>query len=90
MKIMEFTYTKPNGDVSQRTVMVVQEPQKFVEGVDVSDLTEDDFADFVNEYGKAYDAWREQAQTIMQKFELKHNYRRFSPERITEAKLEHV
>ncbi len=90
MKIMEFTYTKPNGDSKKRAIMLLQEPQKFFEGIDISDLSEDEFADFVNEYSQAYDKWREMSQTIVTKHDLKHNYRRFSPEGISQAKTEHV
>lgn len=90
MKIMEFTYTKSNGDSKKRAVMLLQEPQKFFEGIDVSDLSQDEFADFVNEYSKAYDQWREVSHAIMAKHDLKHNYRRFLPEGVSQAKTEHV
>ena len=41
MKIKEFTYTKPNGDVSQRTVVELVSPTEHVEGIDVSELDMD-------------------------------------------------
>lgn len=90
MKIMEFMYTKTNGDFKKRVVMLMQEPQKFFEGIDVSDLDQDEFAEFVNSYGKALDDWKAESQAIINKFDLKHNYRRFLSEGVSEAKIEHV
>lgn len=90
LKIMEFVYTKNTGESKARAVLVMQEPQQFLEGIDLSDLPEDEFAEFVSVYSKAYDAWRLQSQTILNEFELKHNYRRFKPEGMSEATVQYV
>jgi len=42
MKIKKFTYTKANGDVSERTAIVVSVPRDNYLVYDVSDLTEEE------------------------------------------------
>lgn len=90
MKIMEFVYTKNTGESKQRAVLVMQEPQEFVEGIDLSDMPEEEFADFVSVYSKAYDEWQLKSQTIMHDFELKQNYRRFKPTGMTDTVVQYV
>lgn len=90
MKIMEFMYTKNTGESKHRAVLVMQEPQQFLEGIDLTDMPESEFADFVQEYSKHYDAWKLQAQTIINNFELKHNYRRFKPEGMSDTVVQYV
>jgi len=46
MKIKEFTYTKPNGDVSQRTLVELVSPTEHIEGIDVSELDLDSYFQF--------------------------------------------
>ncbi len=87
---MEFVYTKNTGESKPRTLVVLQEPQKFFEGIDVTDMPEDEFAEFVNAYGKALDDWKQQSLAILQQFERNHSYRRFSPGGVSEATLQHV
>ena len=38
MKLLDFDYTKKNGEFTKRTIAVVQEPQRFIEGIDVTEL----------------------------------------------------
>ncbi len=90
MKIMEFQYTKSNGEVSNRTVAVLLEPCKFVEGIDVSDMDNDEFAEFTAEYTNLYEKWKQDQLAIFNKFDRKHNYRRFSPENMKDVTLEYV
>lgn len=87
---MEFVYTKNTGESKPRAVLVMQEPQAFLEGIDLSDMPEEEFADFVSQYSKAYDEWVLKSQTILHDFELKHNYRRFKPEGMSNAVVEYV
>lgn len=87
---MEFNYTKSTGESKPRVILVMQEPKEFLEGIDLSDMTQDEYADFVSAYSKAYEAWQLQSQMIINEFELKHSYRRFKPAGVTQAVVEYV
>jgi len=90
MKLLDFEYTKKNGEFSKRTVAVVQEPQRFIEGIDVTDLDVDSFADFVNQYSKLLDEYKYLQAELINKYDLRHNYRRFIPENMENVVAEHV
>lgn len=90
MKIKSFTYTKPNGDVSQRHVMVTVEPTPNVEGIDVTVLTNDDFSEFVLAQRELETRQQAERQKLLQDFDLTRNYRKFSPERMSDVTVEFV
>jgi hypothetical protein len=83
MKLQEFKYIKQNGQQSQRAVVVVQEPQHLVAGIDVSHLDEGDFAHFIDEYRQTKNRQHEELLQLMAKHDLKHNFRQFKPENMT-------
>lgn len=90
MKLLEFTYTKPNGDISERAVIELVQPTDHIEGIDVTQMPEDEFALFANEFRELKAAQHEATMALLAKFDLKHNYRRFVPQRMTEINSEYV
>jgi hypothetical protein len=90
VKIKEFTYTKPNGDVSQRTVVELVSPTEHIEGIDVSELDMDSYAQFVTELKALEDRLYNQRMELYSQFDLAHNYRRFVPQRMTNVTTEFV
>lgn len=90
MKLMEFTYTKTNGDVSERAVIVTQEPTKLLSGIDVSELPEADFAVFTQEMSALKNRQHDEIMQLLIKHDLKHNFRQFSPEKMTDVNSEWV
>ena len=90
MKLTEFTYTKRSGDVSQRAVLVTQEPNKFLQGIDVSELSEADFAAFVSSMRELQDRQLAERNLILQQYDLKHNFRQFDPQLISNQTVEWV
>jgi hypothetical protein len=90
MKLMDFTYNKTNGEKSVRSVAVVNEPNKFIEGIDISELSNDELVDFAAEYNSLMDNYNQQHLNLLNRFDLKHNYRRFNPEQVTDAELNYV
>ena len=87
---MEFKYTKANGDVSERALIVTQEPVKLLAGIDVTELPEAQFAEFTNEYRKIKDRQHQEMLELQAKYDLTHNYRQFTPERMSEVVTEWV
>lgn len=90
MKFLEFTYTKSNGETSNRAVIITQEPSKLVGGFDVSELSEDSFAAFTVEMRELKNRQHQETLNLLTKHDLKHNYRQFSPEKMTNINTEWV
>ena len=83
MKIKEFTYTKPNGNVSQRTLVELVTPTEHIEGIDVSELPEVEFEAFTREMRELKNRQHEETMQLVAKHDLKHNYRQFTPSKMT-------
>ena len=90
MKFTEFTYTKKSGDASQRAVVIVQEPNRFLQGIDVSELDNDDLGDFVQELRALEDRHLAERMKLMQDFDLRHSFRQFDPELVSDQTVEWV
>lgn len=90
MKIKEFTYTKPNGEVSQRTLVELVAPTDAHEGIDVTELDMDTYADFVAELSTIEKQIYEMRTNLYLKYDLKHNYRKFLPSRMTDVTTDYA
>jgi hypothetical protein len=90
MKLLEFTYTKQSGEVSKRAVIELLAPSDFIEGWDVTNLEEADFAKFTQTMGELRRRQHEETMKLLQDFDLKHNYRRFKPSNMTDVQVEYV
>ena len=90
MKIKEFTYTKPNGDVSQRTVIELVTPTDSIEGIDVSELDVETYGEFIVQLKVLEDEIYARRMALYADFDLGHNYRRFLPSRMTNVTTEFV
>lgn len=90
MKLLEFVYTKQDGSVSKRAVIELVTPNKFIEGWDVTDLSSDNFAEFAKTMGDLRRRQHEETMQLLSNFDLKHNYRRFKPELMTELQVDYV
>jgi len=90
MKLVEFTYTKSDSSTSTRAVIELVQPTKFFEGIDVSHMTNDELAEFCSEYSTLKQEQHLATNNLLQKFDLKHNYRRFIPEQMTSVQTDYV
>jgi hypothetical protein len=90
MKIKEFTYTKPNGDVSQRTLVELVSPTEHIEGIDVSELDMDSYAEFTKKLNELESEINAKRMQLYAEFDLSHNYRRFVPQRMTNVTTEYA
>jgi len=90
VKLLEFTYTKQDGSVSKRAVIELVTPNKFVEGWDISELDESTFAKFTQTMGELCRRQHEETIQLLVDFDLKHNYRRFKPESMTDVQVDYV
>jgi len=85
MKTLTFKYTKADGSVSYRTLLVMVSPNSMYEGLDISELEPLEMADVEIEINKAYNRYLSDIADIKQEFDIKHNYRRFDPSKMTEV-----
>lgn len=90
MKLVEFTYTKADGTTSDRAVIELLQPSTCFEGIDVTKMPEDEFAEFTREYSNLLNEQYNAKIAVMQKYDLKHNYRRFIPEKMTDVTTNHI
>lgn len=90
MKLLEFTYTKADGSVSDRALIELVTPTQFVEGIDVTQMPEDEFALFATEMRELKNAQHEATMALLAKHDLKHNYRRFSPDKMSDLNTEYI
>lgn len=84
MNIITFTYTKKDGQKTQRVVSPVVVPNKMYEGTDLSELCAEDQVMYCQELGKLQDSYKEQVAALQAQFDLKNRYRRFDPSCMTE------
>lgn len=90
MKLITFTYTKADGSTSKREVIETHQPTKLMSGIDVSEMEATDFAEFANDYKEMLDRQKEEYLKLMTTYDLKHAYRQFKVEGMTEVVTEHV
>lgn len=90
MKLVEFTYVKSDGSQSNRSVIEVKQPSQHFEGLDVSKMPEQDFAMFIQEYKGLMAAHNEELLALIDQFDLKHNYRRFTPGQMQNVTHEYI
>jgi len=87
MKTIEFTYTDAKGKVSTRTLVALSGPKDSYEGIDVSNMPADEFGEFLAAYDELHKKQLQELYTLQEKFDLKHNYRKFLTERMTDIKV---
>ena len=90
MNFIEFTYTKTDGKTSKRAVIPLVSPTEFVEGIDVTSLSESDFADFCREFAAMKLDHHNQMMEKLAQYDLRHNYRRFIPKQMSDVTTDYV
>ena len=90
MNLLEFTYTKADGTESKRAAIPLFGSTKFVEAIDVSQMPEDEFADFCREFSALKSTQHQETMAMLEQFDLKHNYRKFNPEQMSDITTDYV
>ena len=86
MKYTEFTYTDAKGKVTDRKVLVIQEPSNKLMGIDVSELSEADRDDFAKGYDEIHQEFLKVIEVLKNNFDVKHNFRQFIDTNISNRK----
>jgi hypothetical protein len=90
MKYIEFSYTDRNNKASIREALVLQEPNKFVNCIDVSELEFDEQAMLASGYNKLLAHFQEEVLALYHKYDVVNNYRQFDPEKMSITHSEYI
>jgi hypothetical protein len=82
MKFAKFKYTDAKGKITNRRVLVVQEPSDKLQAFDVAELSEIEVAEFAEAYETAKQAFIAQIEVLKQEYDLKYNFRQFFANKI--------
>jgi hypothetical protein len=74
----QFTYQKPDGEVSERSLFVLNKPSDSYFGIDLSEFSVLEQGQYNTMLERLMDSVAEEIEVMG----LKHNYRRFKEERI--------
>lgn len=83
MKIAKFTYQDLKGKITERKVLVVNEPTDKISGIDLSELEPDEQQEFAEAYAAIMAAAKSELQALQAAWDLKYNYRQFFADKIT-------
>jgi hypothetical protein len=86
MKQITFTYTDLKDKVSTRTLLAMSVPSNKYAGIDISELSNDEAKDFSDAYFFEYGVFLNEIEKLKTAYDLRHSYRRFIDERMTNVK----
>jgi hypothetical protein len=90
MKLANFQYTDLKGKQSPRKVLIISTPTNKLSGIDVTEYTDEDIAEFAVEYDKLHEEFLEGVEHLKIIMDMKHNYRQFLEIGITELVTETI
>lgn len=82
MKFAKFKYTDTKGKITNRQVLIVQEPSDKLLAFDVAELNETEVEEFSEQYDAAKQAFIAQVEALKQQYDLKHSFRQFFANKI--------
>lgn len=85
MQIQTFKYTKANGDVSQRIIMVISKPSKHVSGIDLTEIGSEAADEYASIYGTLLDNFNAEVSKLNASFDTNNRFRQFDPAQMTEV-----
>lgn len=90
MEIKSFKYTKANGDVSNRDVLVITNPSNMVRGIDITELPDEDQVQLASDVSKAYDEFLKKTAEIYEHYDVRRNFRQFDVLKMTDVESIYV
>lgn len=84
MRTLTFKYTKADGKVSKRVLLVSAEPTKLYAGTDISSLSDEDQVAYINDVAEAKELYLQMIKSLNDKYDLNFNFRQFKPENMSD------
>lgn len=78
-----FTYTKPNGDMSEREVFIISSPTDLYFGIDISEYSEADREVYRTQIMFIHNEYMNAMKAELEELGVSSNYRNFKQERIS-------
>lgn len=77
MKLKEFVYEDLKGKITNRKVLVIQEPTSKLSGIDVTEQDDETIVNFALAYETARQAFLAQVAALESQYDLRHRFRQF-------------
>jgi hypothetical protein len=77
MKLKTFVYEDLKGNISNRQVLVIQEPSSKLSGIDVTEADDEAVVGFALAYEAARSTFLAQVEALQRQYDLNHRYRQF-------------
>jgi hypothetical protein len=77
MKFAAFKYTDTKGKISQRKLLVLDQPSNKLTGIDVTEVEAAVARQLAVEYDRLLDAFRQSVVELYADFDVRNNYRQF-------------
>ena len=90
MNIITFDYTKKDESISKRVLAVMVKPNKMYEGLDLSELSEEEQGAAGEAVTKAYNEYLSALSLVEEQFDLKYRYRRFDTTKMTNIEVDTI
>lgn len=90
VQIKTFDYTKASGEVSQRDVLVLQEPGNMMQGIDISELNQEDQAAYAVYMSRLHDDYLDKIAALNKEYDVINRYRKFDPLKMTNVSEEYI
>jgi len=90
MNIISFTYTKQNGNKTERVISPAILPNTMYEGTDLSELSDEEQVQYVQELSKLHDTYKQAVLALNNNFDVNNKYRRFDPTKMTNVITEAI
>ena len=90
MKTITFDYTKADGKTSKRVLVVTKDPSIFVHGQDITELSMEDQALYIQALNTAHEEYVQRIEAINEEFDMRFKYRQFDPSRMENIIQENI
>lgn len=90
MNILNFKYTKSDGKVSDRVLLIHGHPQKMYTGTDISALSMEDQVAYAQAVQAAKDVYLATVKALNDTYDLNFNFRQFDPSKMSEVVEEEI
>lgn len=87
MKFAAFKYTDAKGKITQRKLLVLDQPSNKMTGIDVTELEPEQITQLAIEYDRLLDSFRQSVLELQADFDVSHSFRQFLQNKIESLEI---